>query len=552
MAEKSTRGRKPNPTPPGPRVTYEREAASYGWTKVLERLYQWDRETRNNKYISRKTIGYLPPGCTDNAQMVPKQVYLQARREEREREKREEQAGQKRGAPEERQAVGAVVDEPNAVNPLRVAADPEKPVYPSYLVLYVLMMCAEMDLRSSNDIAYAWEVWREDLVRLFKTLPEHDLSRDTARNFCIALDKCDPSLLFEQFTAMLLLEEGICERIIRYESPEVRAAFQRSVLALDRQAIRASTITIGTPGARSSFAIFDTSFAVEQARGQTGGTNGGTIGGTIGGATGDIHHAKRLLGKLDTRNAIITADAMHTRAELVQCIIEAGANYCMAVGDNQQGTQDNIRTAFDAPQNGHLVKTLAQNDKQDGKGHGRDGTLVINVLPGSVLDRETIEQWPGLENGSIARVVSAPLQEGNGNMSGQTSGNTRVETGCFISSLNHGHDWTVPSLLDVIRRHRCIENRSRWFLDVTYLQNHTQDHAQYRNDDCLRNVRVLDKVRHNFASAARAVLSKEYGEEVSMEMLRPHLTGLISMMALIAKVCVDEQTAGTGKARSAT
>lgn len=546
MAEQKRRGRKPSPTPPEPRVLHDTQETSFGWTRIVERRYQWDRATKNTRNLGQKTIGYLPPGCTDTTRMVPRKVFLQACREERARLQRLERGEQAEGVgPEAKRAAGPVVDqssddslheafcalvqmaakfaeEQERASRFRDAGDPEKDVCQICRVLLLLMMCSGMDLESSQDISVAWEAWRHDFARVFKDPPERDLSRDTARNFCIALDKCDPGLLFEQFAAMFALEPGACEPFTGTASPEQEAAFQRSVLALDRQAIRAGKITVGKEGARSSFAIFDTSFA-ERPREQAGE------------AADEIARAKRLLRRLDTQNALVAVDARHSQVELLQGIIEAGADYCVAVGDNRPDTRSDVRKAFDAPENGPLVKTITHRDKQ----HGPDGTLVLNVLPGSVLGPETARKWPGLENGSIVRAVRTRTEE--------ASGKTSVETGCFISSLNHDLDWTLPSLLDVIRRHQCwhqcIENEPQWLLDVTY-PDPAQGHAQFADDDCLLRVTALHKLMHAFASDAMALLSREYGEPVSMPMLKPHLTGLTPMLTLIAKVCVDrsEQT----------
>ena len=57
MAEKRGPGRKPNPTPPEPKVCYDIRKGPCGWSTVLERHYQWDRVHKNNRNISQKTVG---------------------------------------------------------------------------------------------------------------------------------------------------------------------------------------------------------------------------------------------------------------------------------------------------------------------------------------------------------------------------------------------------------------------------------------------------------------------------------------------------------------
>lgn len=508
MSEKRGPGRRPNPTPPQPKCCYDIRKAPFGWSTVLERHYIWDRSIDNTRNLSQKTVGYLPPGCTDVSQMVSKEVFTEAVREARERERAEKEAA----AQAEPKDVAVAICTRNII-PFSDMRDPEKVIYPAYLVLLVLMMCTGLGYSSNRQIAEFWRAYREDLSRVFPDFPERDISHDTVRNFFIALGKLDINMLMGQFNAMLLLEAGIWEDIRKNASPEERAAFQRSVLALDGQAVRASKITVGKDRAKCCLSVFDTTYSV--VLGQA----------LVGKKTNEIPHARELVRKIDIKGSIITADAMHTQLELLLCIIEAEADYCMPVKANQSGLMEDIRGAFNAPRNEHLVKSCSLDDK----GHGRHEGRAIYVLPASVLAPELLDKWPGLANGSIAVVTSRRLEDAKD----KKTNDTRY----FISSLSYELDWIATWLLYIIRRHWCIENKLHWVLDVTY----GQDYVQSKNDEYLNGVLAVNKLMYNFASAAQAALSKERKEKVSMRSIKPYFGSITAFLKLLGKIIVGAQ-----------
>ena len=504
MSEKRGPGRKPNPTPPEPKVCYDIRQGPYAWSTVLERHYQWDRVRKNNRNISQKTVGYLPPGCSDVSQMVSKEVFRTAVKAARQREKAEKEAAARKEANDVLDVIA------RNIIPFSDMRDPEKVVYPAYLVLLVLMMCTGMGYTSTRQIAEFWRAYREDLSRVFKDFPERNISHDTVRNFYIALGKLDINMLMGQFNAMLLLEAGVWEDISKNASSEEREAFQRSVLALDGQAIRASKITAGKDRAKCCLSVFHTSFAIVLAHV------------LVGKKTNEIPHARELVCQINIKGAIITADAMHTQVELLLCIIEAEADYCMAAKGNQSTLMGDIARAFNAPSNEHLVKSYSLDDK----GHGRHEGRTIDVLPASVLEPEIVDKWPGLATGSIARVTSRRLEDAKD----KKTDDTRY----FISSLSYELDWIAPWLLYIIRRHWCIENKLHWVLDVTY----GQDHVQSKDDDFLRGVTTVNKLMYNFASAGQGALSKERGEKVSMRSMKPYFGSITAFLKLLAKIFV--------------
>lgn len=66
---------------------------TFGWIRVQGRHCRWDQKLKRNVSISQKTADYLPPGCTRVEEMVSREVFREAVREEREQRKRAPRRG---------------------------------------------------------------------------------------------------------------------------------------------------------------------------------------------------------------------------------------------------------------------------------------------------------------------------------------------------------------------------------------------------------------------------------------------------------------------------
>ena len=179
-----------------------------------------------------------------------------------------------------------------------------------------------------------------------------------------------------------------------------------------------------------------------------------------------------LLGMLDIKGAVVTADAMHTQRDAAELITGKGGDYVLALKGNQRSLHKDAKAWLEDP--GNAGKMLSH--QQAGRGHGREETRTATVCH-DIGPLQDAHRWPGLA--AIGKVESVRVSEGL----------TRTETRYYIMSRK----MSPEDFLKAVRNHWAIENRLHWVLDV-----------QMREDD-LRN-----RTGHgpeNLAAVRRLVVS---------------------------------------------
>ena len=63
----------------------------------------------------------------------------------------------------------------------------------------------------------------------------------------------------------------------------------------------------------------------------------------------EIPDALKLLDQLDSKDKIVTGDAMFCQKSIVAKIADKGGGYVLPVEDNQKTLRENIETAFNEP-----------------------------------------------------------------------------------------------------------------------------------------------------------------------------------------------------------
>lgn len=147
-----------------------------------------------------------------------------------------------------------------------------------------------------------------------------------------------------------------------------------------------------------------------------------------------------LLDRIDLRDCVVTADAMHTTAEHARDLRARHADYVFVVKGNR----------------GYLLCKLtglpwptAASHTSTSTGHGRREQRTIEVLPVP----------PGVKFPHAAQIFRL-----HRHVIHTTTGKTHTETVHGITSL----DTSPGQLADYIRGHWHIENRLHWVRDVTY------------------------------------------------------------------------------------
>jgi predicted transposase YbfD/YdcC len=188
-------------------------------------------------------------------------------------------------------------------------------------------------------------------------------------------------------------------------------------------------------------------------------------------------------GSLD--GALVTIDAIACNPKVAQAVIDAGADYLIAVKANQPGLMDEIARFFDDPCNPPPDRC-----EDADKGHGRIEARRVAVST-QVDWLRGERRFPGeyrLPNIAAIVMVEAETFE-----KGATTRHRRF----YVASRR----LTAHHAADAIRRHWAIETSLHWVLDVTF----NEDKARSRTGHGPANMAV---VRHFAFNMLRRVHDK--------------------------------------------
>ena len=212
-----------------------------------------------------------------------------------------------------------------------------------------------------------------------------------------------------------------------------------------------------------------------------------------------------LLQTLAIRGAIVTIDAMGTHASIAQVIQDQGADYVLAVKDNQPKLAESIREFFATGQATHWTNVRYDYYETVEKDHGRIEVRRYYAF-GQLDCLANPDQWPGLTMFGVVqseRTIKA---------------NTSQENRLYIGSI----PVQARKFAHAVRSHWEVENRLHWCLDVCL--NDDQARARVRNSArnlatvrrMVLNILRLDKSRKGGIKARRmlAGTSDRYREQL--------------------------------------
>jgi predicted transposase YbfD/YdcC len=188
----------------------------------------------------------------------------------------------------------------------------------------------------------------------------------------------------------------------------------------------------------------------------------------------EITAVPELLRVLELAGCIVTADAMHCQKNIAKEIIEADADYVLALKGNQGTAFAEIKTFLDdAVRN--KAKHLAGQETID-KGHGRIETRRFWQTEeiGWFADRLA---WEGLRSVGLVEAVR------------EVGGKCSVERRYYLSSLKTN----VEKFARAVRGHWSIENQLHWVLDVIF----GEDQSRARTQQAAENLAALRRLAVN-------------------------------------------------------
>lgn len=184
----------------------------------------------------------------------------------------------------------------------------------------------------------------------------------------------------------------------------------------------------------------------------------------------EITAIPRLREMLELSGAMVTIDAMGCQTEIAKQIVGAGADFCLAVKDNQPTLHQGIIDHFEKHPRDDFADVRMRYHTTDEKGHGREETrhYMICPVPEDLPDRS---RWPGLKAIGVAINIT------------ERDGKTVGENRYYILSKFVA----ASRFADAVRSHWAIENRLHWQLDVTF----QEDQCRIRQGHADANFSIL-------------------------------------------------------------
>lgn len=285
--------------------------------------------------------------------------------------------------------------------------------------------CTEMALFARARLAVL-----RSIVRLKHGAPSHDTFSRVFR----LIDPEPFEAAFARFTAAF---GGALKGVVAIDGKALRGAYERG-----RKAVPLHLVNIWAAEARL------------------------VIGQRLAPGRNEVLGAQQALALLRLEGCIVTADALHCRADTAQAILAAGAGYALAVKANQPTLLAQAKALIEAAD-----QSLKAREGQS-FAHDRSEDRTALVAPARDID------FPGIA--AVARVESHRQA---------TDGGEPLIVRWFLLST------VLPArrMLEVARTHWSIENQLHWVLDVDF----DEDRARSRKDNAPQNLALIRKLALN-------------------------------------------------------
>jgi predicted transposase YbfD/YdcC len=195
-----------------------------------------------------------------------------------------------------------------------------------------------------------------------------------------------------------------------------------------------------------------------------------------------------LLQRLELNGALVTIDAIGTRSEIAQTIIDRGGDYLLSLKQNRPATHAEVETFFANPPPDTKLETCETIDGEHGRIETRHHSVCHSVdwlfsdrrYPGELA-------FPALA--MIGQVVSETERDGK----------LARETRYYLCSIK----LDAETFARAVRGHWGIENRLHWVLDVVF----HDDLARLRTGHGPQNMAIIKHSALNLISQAKPTTS---------------------------------------------
>lgn len=198
----------------------------------------------------------------------------------------------------------------------------------------------------------------------------------------------------------------------------------------------------------------------------------------------EIEAIPRLLGMLDIADCIVTIDAMGCQKEIAATIKNKGADYVLALKDNQPKLHKSVKNAFELGdlttyEGMHYLKKIEKIRGYKNRGeHGRVETRKYTLI--TAKDEHAFGmRWPGLVSFGRLEVTRTVRSK-------EVERSTRY----FLTSLSYQQ---MDEFMHAARRHWEVEINLHWSLDVSF----ADDLNRTRTGNAAENLSILKRIALN-------------------------------------------------------
>jgi predicted transposase YbfD/YdcC len=305
------------------------------------------------------------------------------------------------------------------------------------IIAICTLLCGGEGFNDMEDFGLAKEDWFRTFLTLRHGIPSHD----TFNRVFAALD---PKAFLDCF--------------LRW-TQSLRQAVAQEIVALDGKALRRAR------NAKQSLKYVVSAWAESNqlVLGQL----------KVSDKSNEITALPELLRVLELAGCIVTVDAMGCQKKVAKEIVEADADYVLALKGNQETVQEEVKT--------FLEDALAERSQPRPKGAKLSpAAMKLAVLETVEKDHGRLEtrryyqsaeldwfadraKWPGLQ--------SVGMVEGIREVDGQR----KLERRCYLASL----PLDVATFARAVRGHWGVENKLHWVLDVQMGEDNSRARAGY-------------------------------------------------------------------------
>jgi predicted transposase YbfD/YdcC len=221
---------------------------------------------------------------------------------------------------------------------------------------------------------------------------------------------------------------------------------------------------------------------------------------TVDGKSNEITAIPEILSCLDLKGAVVTIDAMGCQKAIAKQIIQAEADYVLALKDNHPQLCDDVSLWLNTEADKSALVVHETVDKDHGRLEIRRYSLSRDI---AWLSQKP--EWAGLQ--AVGRVESIRV----------IGDKSSTEYRYYLTSLTD-----LPRFAETVRGHWAIENSQHWVLDVQFGEDSHRTRKDYSpgNLALIRRM-ALNVIRHNGPSKhslrlrkMRASLNDDYRFEL--------------------------------------